>query len=120
MNLQRMNPFNARELLPINRPTADEPEKKEEQQESNEKQEPKAGPVEWIWFIAWGLLLPMLFYLYYGIVGLLLGLVLFALYLLLVYVSVKTEDERQGLEEKAERLQEFVDRQTGSDERGAK
>ena len=69
----------------------------------------KVGVLEWIWFFAWGLLIPMLFFLFYGFVGLLVGLALFGIYLLIVYISVKPESERQGLEDKAERLQDFVD-----------
>jgi ABC-type multidrug transport system fused ATPase/permease subunit len=78
-------------------------------EEQSQDSKTKVGVLEWVWFIAWGLLLPMLFFLFYGFVGLLVGLVLFGIYLLLVYISVKPESERQGLEEKAERLQNFVD-----------
>jgi len=74
--------------------------------------EKKAGVFEWAWFIAWGLLIPMLFFLFYGFMGLIVGLVLFAIYLTLVYISVKPEAERKGLEDKSERLQIFVDERT--------
>jgi Ca2+/Na+ antiporter len=82
----------------------------QDEETATRETEKKAGVFEWIWFISWGLLIPMLFYLFYGIVGLLVGLALFAIYLFLVYISVKPENERQGLEEKATRIQDYLDR----------
>ncbi len=84
----------------------------EEEMKESMDREKKAGVFEWIWFISWGLLIPMLFFLFYGIVGLVVGLILFAIYLMIVYISVKPESERHGLEEKAGRLQDFVDSRT--------
>ena len=89
----------------------DAPSKEELADRPAEKkdQERKAGVFEWAWFTAWGLLIPMLFYLFYGFIGLIVGLFLFGIYMMIVYISIRPEEERKGLEEKADRFQRFVD-----------
>jgi Ca2+/Na+ antiporter len=115
MKWQNGNFFSIRGLPPKGQQPATKEEvlfeekEKDDKDDEAEKGQRRVGPFEWVWFISWGLLIPMLFYLFYGIVGLLVGLLLFSMYILLVYISVKPEQERQGLEEKAIRLQDFVD-----------
>jgi len=72
------------------------------------REEETMGPGDWVWFILIGLLLPILFFVAFGLPGLIAGLLFFGLYLFLVYVGTLSDQEKDKMEEKAEKIETAV------------
>ncbi len=69
--------------------------------------------LEWLSFIGAGLLIPIIFFLVFGVMGLIIGFLMFILYLVFLYVGTATQEQKASIDRRFEKMADRLHRRFG-------